>query len=228
VQSATRVPVTGALAGWIGSTPEMSRAGAPHLPGAGWIVGMSACVSFAAVSLLLPDVPAAPLAAATASCIATAALTGASNETGLARFARGSGLASEASPVDTLAMVLVLLMKIALLAVLAGRSPGAVLTALLAAHTLSRFWPLFLAREPMGRAAIAIAAAWCIVPFGLMALAHGLAFAIMAAAAGGIVLLVMKRRLRTTGRPADEDATSATQQLCEVATLLGAAVGVSG
>lgn len=228
VQQATRVPVQGARAGWVGATPEMLRAGAPHAPGAGWLVGMAAGVTFAVLSLVLPDGPLTPLAAAVGCTIATALLTGGAQEEALAAFAGREA-----------ALTIALLAKVSLLGVLAVRSPGAVLTALLAAHAVSRFWPLVLAHTlptapeagpdapaavpALGRGALGVAAAWCVVPLGLMAVAHGIAFVVAPVLASGVMLWGLRRRLQ---QGFTADAPGAAQQLCEIAFYFGAAVGL--
>ena len=89
VQYFTRVPVTGNLANWVGFTPDMLRASAPHFPGVGWLVGMCACVVFAVLSLGLPNSALTPLAAAVGCTIATVLLTGGFHEDGLADLADG-------------------------------------------------------------------------------------------------------------------------------------------
>ena len=41
VQFFTRLPVTGALAQWVGWSPALLRASAAHFPGVGWLVGFA-------------------------------------------------------------------------------------------------------------------------------------------------------------------------------------------
>lgn len=256
VQYFTRVPVKGPLAGWVGFTPDMLRASAPHFPGVGWLVGMTACVAFAVLSLGLPDNPLTPLAAAVGCTIATVLLTGGFHEDGLADLADGLGGSAERERAleimkdsrigsfGVLALVLALAAKVSLIAVLAARSPGAVMTALLAAHTVSRFWPLVLVytlphvgdagqskskplADRIARGALAVAAAWCLVPLALMALAHGTAFAASALAASALALAAMWRLLRRRLQGFTGDGLGATQQVCEIAFYLGAAFGLS-
>lgn len=252
VQYFTRVPVTGNLANWVGFTPDMLRASAPHFPGVGWLVGVCACVAFAVLSLGLPGGPLTPLAAAVGCTIATALLTGGFHEDGLADLADGLGGSagrehaleimkdSRIGSFGVLALVLALAAKVTLLAVLASRSPGAVLTALLAGHTVSRFWPLVIVytlphvgetavskSKPLAdrieRRALAVALLWCIVPLALMGLAHGAAFVLVAVGASGLALLVLRRRLQQRLEGFTGDALGAAQQVCEVAFYLGAA-----
>lgn len=233
VQFSTRVPVKGAVAGWSTATPEMVRASAPHFPGVGWLVGIAACVAFAVVSIGLPDVALTPLAAAVACIIATALLTGAAHERSVTHLMG-----------DSLPLTLLLLAKITLLAVLAAHSPGAVLTALLGAHTVSRFWPLVLIHtlppavgpidvisQPLAdridRRDLGIALAWCLLPVALMALAHGIGFALMGIVISGLALWAMRQWMHKGGG-FTSDSLGAAQQVCEIAFYLGAGLGLSG
>jgi adenosylcobinamide-GDP ribazoletransferase len=166
VQFFTRVPVTGTLAQWVGSSPANTRASAAHFPGVGWLVGIVACAAFALVGLLLPGSPLAPLAAAAGCIVATLMVTGGVHENSLARIADALGAPVNAARAleimedsrigsfGVLALVLALLAKVSLLAVLAAQSPVAVLVALLAGHVVSRFWPLLLAHGMAGMPAI--------------------------------------------------------------------------
>lgn len=255
VQFFTRLPVTGRLAQWVGFSPEMLRASASHFPGVGWLVGAAACAAFAVLALALPDTGFTPLAAAVGCTIATALLTGAFHEDGLADLADGLGGSTDArhaleimkdsrvGAFGVLALVLALLAKVSLLAVLAVRSPTAVLAALLAAHVVSRFWPLLLVRslsyvgdeagsksKPLADriepAALAIAAAWCVVPLALAFFAQGAAFVAGGLVASGLALFYMHRVLSRRLNGFTGDALGATQQLCEIGFYLGAALAL--
>jgi adenosylcobinamide-GDP ribazoletransferase len=247
VQSFTRLPVRGSLAQWMGESPENLRASAAHFPGVGWLVGIAACAAFALAGVALGDNPFAPLGAAVICIGATLLLTGSDHESGLARTADAFGSPADGSHLGShgvLALTLAMLIKVALLAILAAQSPTAVLAALLAAHVLSRFWPLLLrtglpwlgARlpgdsggdapggiEPRG---VGIAAAWSIVAVAIAWLAEGPAFALAAVAAGGLALLWMRRLFAQHPRGVGTSGLGATQQACEAATYLGAAVGL--
>lgn len=254
VQYFTRLPVRGPLADWVGFSPGMLRAAAAHFPGVGWLVGMAACASFAVLSLALPDTPLTALAAAVGCTMATALLTGAFHEDGLADVADGLGGGStreraleimkdsRVGAFGALALLLVVAAKIGLLGVLAAASPAAVLTALLAAHTVSRFWPLLVAHtlphigdvgnskskplaDQVERRALYVAAAWCVVPLALMALAHGLAFMGVAVLASGVALYAMRRWFQRRLQGFTGDCLGAAQQACEISFLLGAALG---
>ncbi len=253
VQFFTRIPVTGALAQWVGYSPALLRASAAHFPGVGWLVGLAACVAFAVLSLALPGTALTPLAAAVGCTIATVLLTGGFHEDGLADLADGLGGSSEPArsleimkdsrigAFGAMALVLALAVKVSLLAVLALHSPVAVLAALLGGHVLSRFLPLILVRtlahvgdtasskskplaDRMEPAALGVAAAWCVVPLALAGFAQGLLFMLCAVAASALALLWMRRLLVRRLHGFTGDALGATQQVCEIAFYLGAAV----
>ncbi|MBI5276429.1 MAG: adenosylcobinamide-GDP ribazoletransferase [Burkholderiales bacterium] len=209
VQVSTRLPVQGALPG-----PELQLAAARHFPGVGWLAGIAASGIFAAFSIGLPDGPLTPFAAAVASTIATLLVTGAFYEKSLAAVAGGQ-----------LAVTLALLAKVSVLGVLAYRSPGALATALLAAHTVSRFWPIVL--TPVSHREMAVAAVWCVVPLALMVVAHGLLFAFMAMLVSGLALAAMRWWLQREALGFTPDTLGAAQQACEIAFYVGAGFGLS-
>jgi adenosylcobinamide-GDP ribazoletransferase len=172
VQFFTRIPVTGALAAWVGYSPAMLRASAAHFPGIGWLVGAVAAGVYALLMALLPLSLFTPLVAAALSTVATVLLTGAFHEDGLADVSDGLGGSSEApraleimkdsrvGAFGALALVLVLGCKLALLAMLGSLEtevpdsdpaafeldPWLMPAALLAAHVVSRGLPLLLIR----------------------------------------------------------------------------------
>lgn len=168
VQFFTRIPITGALAEWVGFSPAMLRASAAHFPGVGMVVGAVASSVYALLAALLPDTPFAPLVAAALSTVATALLTGGFHEDGLADVADGLGGSydkaraleimkdSRVGAFGAMALVLALLAKVALLALLGSfegvpegwdESPFKawyVCSALFAGHVVSRTLPLLL------------------------------------------------------------------------------------
>ncbi|MEO8023994.1 adenosylcobinamide-GDP ribazoletransferase [Polaromonas sp.] len=174
VQFFTRIPVTGRLAEWVGYSPAMLRASAAHFPGIGWLVGAVAAGVYVLLLSLLPPTLFAPLVAAALSTVATVLLTGGFHEDGLADVTDGLGGSSERNRAleimkdsrvgafGAMALVLVLLCKLALLALLGsaeGVAPGLeevptdapfngwlVAVALFAAHVVSRTLPLLLIR----------------------------------------------------------------------------------
>jgi adenosylcobinamide-GDP ribazoletransferase len=168
VQFFTRIPITGALAAWVGFSPAMLRASAAHFPGVGVLVGAVAAGVYALLAALLPDTTFAPLVAAVLSTIVTALLTGGFHEDGLADVADGLGGSydkaraleimkdSRVGAYGAMALALALLAKVALLALLGGvdgvpdgwdESPikaWYVCSALFAGHVVSRTLPLLL------------------------------------------------------------------------------------
>jgi adenosylcobinamide-GDP ribazoletransferase len=255
LQFFTRLPVTGGLARWVGFSPDMLRASAAHFPGVGWLVGLAACVAFAAVSWALPATPLTPLAAAVASTIGTVWLTGAFHEDGLVDLVDGLGGSadrdraleimkdSRIGAFGAIALVLSLLLKVTLLAVLASVSPTAVLAALLAAHVVSRFWPLVLIRtlayvgdaagskskplaERITPAAVWVGAAWCVVPVALAVLAQGPTVVLAGLVGSALAAWWMRRLLTRRLAGFTGDALGATQQLGELAFYLGATVAL--
>ena len=158
VQFFTRIPITGALANWVGFSPAMLRASAGHFPGVGVLVGVVAAGVYALLVVLLPDSGLAPLVAAVLSTVVTVLLTGGFHEDGLADVADGLGgsydrdraLAimkdSRVGAFGAMALTLALLAKVALIALL-GSADAELLTicsALFAAHVVSRTLPLLL------------------------------------------------------------------------------------
>jgi adenosylcobinamide-GDP ribazoletransferase len=230
------------------------RGNACHWPGVGWVVGLVACTAFALVSVALPSGAYAPLAAAVVCTIATVLLTGAFHEDALVRFAqsfehaqalpgRAEHAAASFNSHGAMAIVLALLLKIALLAVLAADSPTAVLAALFTAHAVSRFGPVALMRllgyvgdadtydgkrfaNPLDPKTLAIAALWCIVPLAVAVVVQPPGFAVIGLVFGGLSLLAMKKLLAHRLNGFSADALGAAQQVCEIAFYLGAAVGL--
>lgn len=255
VQFFTRVPVTGALGQWAGFSPDLLRASAAHFPGVGLLVGLVACTTFALLGLALPGSPYAPFAAAVGCTVATVLLTGGIHEIGLAESADALGRAAReqapATPQEarsgsygTLALVLALAAKVSLLALLASESPAGVLAALLAAHVLSRFWPLLLVRSLPGMPAaaslkgsvlservdhrtLAIAAAWCVAPMAIALMVQGPVFLITGVLFSGLALLGLRRLFAQRLQGFSGDCQGATQQVCEIAFYLGAAIGLA-
>ncbi len=255
LQFFTRIPVTGRLAAWVGFSPDMLRASAAHFPGIGWIVGAAGAGTYAAAHAALAPSPFAPLAAAVLCCAATAWMTGGFHEDGLADVADGlGGSADRERALDimkdsrlgaygALALVLALLAKISLLAVLGSHSLAAAAAALALAHVISRFWPLCLVRalahvgdtarskskplaERITARALAAAGLWCVAPLALYAGlqppgALGLGVLGSALAALWMARWFARRLQGFTG-----DCLGATQQVCEIAFYLGAAVAV--
>jgi adenosylcobinamide-GDP ribazoletransferase len=255
LQFFTRVPVTGSLAQWTDFQPEMLRASAPHFPGVGLFVGFVACLAFAVFSIGLPEGPLSPLAAAVLSTIVTVLLTGAFHEDGLADTADGLGGSHEreraleimkdsrVGSFGAAALMLALAAKCSLLAVLAVHSAPGVITALLAGHAVSRFWPLVLVHtmdyagdpaaskskplaERIDRRGLLWAALWCLPALALMVVADGVPFLVLALALSAGALFAFRAMLRHRLQGFTGDCLGAAQQVCEIAFYLGAALGL--
>lgn len=251
LQFFTRVPVTGALAGWVGFSPAMLRASAAHFPGIGWLVGALGAAVFVAAQAGLPGWPGA-LAAAVLSTLATVRMTGAFHEDGLADVADGLGGSpdraraleimkdSRIGAFGALALVLALALKLALLATLAGQGFAAVAVALLGAHVLSRLAPLFLIRalpyvgsetgskaKPLADAiearALATGVLWSLPAAALLLWMHGLAHGLAALGLCALAALYMAHLLRRRLQGFTGDGLGATQQVCELAIYLALA-----
>jgi len=168
VQFFTRIPITGALAEWVGFSPAMLRASAGHFPGVGVLVGVVAAALYALMVALLPDTTFAPMVAAVLSTVATVLTTGGFHEDGLADVTDGLGGSydrnraleimkdSRVGAFGAMALSLALLTKVALVALLGsvdGTPEGFdaapfkgwyVCSALFAGHVVSRTLPLLL------------------------------------------------------------------------------------
>jgi adenosylcobinamide-GDP ribazoletransferase len=191
--------------------PEGADPGTTHLSGIGWLVGLLAAVSFALLSLLLHGGAWVALAAAIGSTISTVVLTGAAGEKAFEKL------------YGTLALFLAILAKVSLIAVLAGQSEAGVLAALVAAHTLSRFAAHTMPEPTDGRRML-IAAAWCVLPLLLAMFARGPIFVALGMLFTAVTWWCMKRLLMRRPQPDADDALGVTQQVCEIAFYLGAAI----
>ena len=256
VQFFTRLPVTGRLAAWVGYSPEMLRASAAHFPGVGWLVAAVACGVYALLFAALAGGPGAALVAAVFSAAATAWLTGGLHEDGLADVADGLGGSLDRSRAleimkdshigafGCIALVLALLAKVALLALLGNHGLQVALAALLGGHVASRFWPLLLVRvlphvgdaaqsksKPLAgqisATALVGAFLWCFVPLASIGWTQGALFLIASSVAGALTFLALWRLFARRLQGFTGDCLGATQQLCEIAFYLGAAIAVA-
>ena len=256
VQFFTRLPITGRLAGWVGYSPEMLRASAAHFPGVGWLVAAVAMGVYTLLWTALAGSPGAALVAAVFSTAATVWLTGGLHEDGLADVADGLGGSLDRSRAlqimkdshigafGSLALVLALLAKVALLALLGTQGLGVVLAALAGGHVSSRFWPLLLVRvlphigdaaqsksKPLAGQitawALGAAFLWCFMPLALIGWAQGALFLIASSAASALTFITLWRWFARRLQGFTGDCLGATQQLCEIAFYLGAAVAVA-
>lgn len=267
IQFFTRIPVTGRLADWVGYSPDMLRASAAHLPGVGVVVGGMAAAVFALLQLLLPDTPFTPLVAAVFSTIATVLVTGGFHEDGMADVADGLGGSyhreraleimkdSRVGAFGAMALVLVLLCKVALLALLgsvelldADEQPFLfsgwyVCAALWTGHVISRGLPLVMIRllphvgdtatsksKPLAgqitSSGLLIAFAWCFGALVLASLALSAMNLLVACSFSVVALLAMLRFFKRRLQGFTGDCLGATQQVCEIAFYLGLAVSV--
>jgi adenosylcobinamide-GDP ribazoletransferase len=232
VHSFTRVPVSGSLAEWMGPHAAMAPSSAAHFPGVGWLIGIVGCAVFALIGLVLQGSLFASLVAAAASTMVTVWLTGGAHELALTRAAKALG---------SITLTLALIGKVALLALLAARSPVAVLVALLGAHVVSRLWPLLLVKVQLadgdaassrsvlpsvGSRDLGIAGAWTAAALLLVFAGQGFAVMLTALALSALAFLALRSFFAAPSRGSntDSDAAGATQQACEIAFYLGAAI----
>ena len=255
VQFFTRIPITGALAQWVGFSPAMLRASAAHFPGVGWLVGGLVAMLSAGLFAVLPDRPVTALVVAVLGTVASVLITGAFHEDGLADVADGLGGSSDRSRAlvimkdsrvgafGALALVLVVLAKVALLALIGSVDPGVLVGGLFAAHVASRSFPLLLIRamvhvgddagskskplaDQIGTGSLVLAGLWLAVALVLVAvLAPGVALAVPMACAT-LAWLWMWRWFHRRLQGFTGDCLGATQQVCEVAFHFGLALSL--
>ena len=155
LQFFTRIPVTGRLADWVGFSPAMLRASAAYFPLIGVVIGGWVVLLTVALMHYLPTAYA-PLVAACFGTAWSVWLTGAFHEDGLADVADGLGGSydreraliimkdSRVGAFGAIAVVLALLSKVALLALIGAVGALWMCFALMAAHVVSRTWPLLV------------------------------------------------------------------------------------
>jgi adenosylcobinamide-GDP ribazoletransferase len=250
IQFFTRIPITGKLAEWVGFSPEMLRASAAHFAGVGWVVGAVAAAVYVGLLAALPE-GSGPWIAACLSTVATVLLTGGFHEDGLADLADGLGGSydrdraleimkdSRIGAFGAMALVLGLMSKVALLAAL-GEWPWFTLAALiLGSHVVSRAFPMAIVAllphvgdtagsksKPLAESVSARAlwsnVFWSFGALTLMYVAQGAILFIAGAVVAAVVWWIMYWRLKQRLQGFTGDALGATQQVCEIAFLLGA------
>jgi adenosylcobinamide-GDP ribazoletransferase len=253
LQFFTRVPVTGALARWVGYSPQLLRASAGHFPGVGLLVGAVAALVYALLAGALPATPWTPLVAAILSTAATVRLTGGFHEDGLADLADGLGGSPERARAleimkdsrvgsfGVLALLLAVLAKVGLLALLGSVGWRHACAALLLAHAVSRALPLLLIRllpyvadgatskskplaDQIGHRGLLTAAVWALLALVLAGSLLRPSSLGAALLAGALACAWMWRLLRRRLQGFTGDALGATQQACELACYLGLAL----
>ena len=256
LQFFTRIPVTGRLARWVGFSPALQRASMGHFPGVGLLVGAIAAAVFALVAWLLGGNASGMLVAAILGTGATVWLTGALHEDGLADVADGlvGGHSPEQALVimkdsrigaaGAVALLLALQAKAALLSLLGTQSLAAALVALVGAHGLSRVGPVLLTHMlpyvsasdtaksqgiagARSRHTLWVALAWGAVSALGVAWYGGLVFLALACLAAALAWLALWRLFARRLQGYTGDCLGATQQVCEIAFYLGAAVAVA-
>lgn len=257
VQFFTRIPVSGPLADWVGYSPAMLRASAAHFPGVGWLIGALAALCFGALSWLLGmGQPFTPLVAAVLSTIVTVMATGGFHEDGLADVADGLGGGYQRERVleimkdsrigafGAMALVLAFAAKFALLAQLGSHGLSVALWSLFCGHVVSRLWPLLAVRtlphvgdtatskskplaDQIALSALFTAAAWCVAPVVLMALALGWQSALLAILFSGVGAAWMLWRFKVRLQGFTGDCLGTIQQVAELAFYLGVATAVA-
>lgn len=257
VQYFTRIPVTGPLAEWVGYSPQMLRASAAHFPGVGLLVGAVTALVFGLVLWALPEAAHgggyAPLVAAALSTGLGLLLTGAFHEDGLADVADGLGGSrdraraldimkdSRVGAFGAIAIAMVLLTKLALLAMLGSIDVVLACAGLLAAHVASRAFPLLIVRalphvgdeghskskpvaDRIDTSALVAAAAWLAVGLGVACLLVGGGSLLGGLAGAALACLWMWRLFTVRLQGFTGDCLGATQQVCELAFYVGMAV----
>ncbi len=256
LQFFTRIPVTGKLANWVGYSPEMLRASAGHFPGVGWIVGLVAAGTLAAVYLLLPAGNAyTPLVAAILSTLTTVLLTGCFHEDGLTDVIDGLGGSydreraldimkdSRIGAYGAMAMVLAVSSKVALVALLASHSLQLALAALIGAHVIARLWPMLVVRslphvgdtakskskplaEFISRQGIVSCIIWTLPAIALLACWQGWAMLLPALLLSAATALWMRQWFNRRLQGFTGDGLGAIEQVGEIAFYLGAALSL--
>lgn len=255
LQFLTRIPMCGPLKNWAGFDPNTLDDCTGHFPGVGWLVGVLGAILLLLVVALLPISPWSTLIAAVLSTAFTIWITGAFHEDGLADTSDAlGGLASPERALEimkdsrigsygTVALVLALLLKCALLALLMQAGPWRAAAALVVAHALSRLAPLLIMRgltyvtpadtakskpiaEHVSGASLRTGLYWSIPALVVILLAWGVLSLLLAALFWALVLAACWRLWRRRLGGFTGDTLGATQQLCELALYLGMAASL--
>ena len=257
IQFFTRIPVTGRLAAWVGYSPEMLRASAAHFPGVGVLVGGLVAVLTVVLLVFLPQASLlSPLVAAVLGTVFSVMLTGAFHEDGLADIADGLGGSqnreraleimkdSRVGAFGAIAVVLVLLTKVALLAVIGDVNPEAMVVGIFVAHVASRTFPLLLIRllphvgdvagskskplaDQITGLSLFIAILWLFMALAGVFIVYDTIHLIASMVAASVAFLYMWRLFTKRLQGFTGDCLGATQQVCEAAFYLGLALSLA-
>ncbi len=257
VQFFTRIPVTGRLAAWVGYSPQMLRASAAHFPGVGVLVGALVAGLTALLLVFLPQAsPLSPLVAAVLGTVFSVMLTGAFHEDGLADIADGLGGSpnreraleimkdSRVGAFGAIAVVLVLLTKVALLALIGDVCPEVMVVGIFAAHVASRTFPLLLIRllphvgdlagskskplaDQITGLSLFIAILWLFVAIAGVFIVYDAIYLIASMVAASVAFWYMWRLFTKRLQGFTGDCLGATQQVCEAAFYLGLALSLA-
>ena len=234
----------------------MLRASAAHFPGVGVLVGSLVAVLTAVLLMFLPQASAlSPLAAAVLGTVFSVMLTGAFHEDGLADIADGLGGSqnreraleimkdSRVGAFGAIAVVLILLAKVALLAVIGDVNPEAMVVGIFVAHVASRTFPLLLIRllphvgdlagskskplaDQISGFSLFVAILWLFMAISSVFIFYGAIYLIASMVAASIAFLYMWRLFAKRLQGFTGDCLGATQQVCEVAFYLGLVLGL--
>ena len=257
VQFFTRIPVTGRLAAWVGYSPAMLRASAAHFPGVGVLVGGLVAVLTVVLLVFLPQASLlSPLVAAVLGTVFSVMLTGAFHEDGLADIADGLGGSqnreraleimkdSRVGAFGAIAVVLVLLTKVALLAVIGDVNPEVMVVGIFVAHVASRTFPLLLIRllphvgdvagskskplaDQITGLSLFIAISWLFMALAGVFIVYDAIYLIASMVAASVAFLYMWRLFTKRLQGFTGDCLGATQQVCEAAFYLGLALSLA-
>ena len=253
VQFFTRIPITGRLAEWVGFSPAMLQASAAHFPAIGYLVGAITVACFYCFNWALGNQAQSTWIAAIFSTILSVMVTGAFHEDGLADTADALGGSynkekaliimkdSRIGSFGAIALVLAVLAKLALLALIAQHAFILVAAAIMGSHILSRYWPLFIIRllphvgddagskskplaSQISKKSLLVASIWVLLAWLVLSFYIG-AWSLMWPLTSSFLAFIYayylfnKRLQGFTG-----DCLGTTQQITEIAFLLGFAV----
>ncbi len=245
------------MAAWVGYSPQMLRASAAYFPGVGVLVGGLVAVLTAVLLVFLPQASLlSPLVAAVLGTVFSVMLTGAFHEDGLADIADGLGGSqnreraleimkdSRVGAFGAIAVVLVLLTKVALLAVIGDVNPEVMVVGIFVAHVASRTFPLLLIRllphvgdvagskskplaDQITGLSLFIAILWLFMALVGVFIVYDAIYLIASMVAASVAFLYMWRLFTKRLQGFTGDCLGATQQVCEAAFYLGLALSLA-